>query len=658
MKKILLLISALVVIVSISILSTLKEKKVISGSEYGTFRNYMPTKTPFKPENKGWEYVKNRLFDGKTSRTPKFIGAISYLLEGATAQDSLIVDSLMRQFRVLAPNKTIEYFLNTHGSISEDGTFVTNKNNDKISLHDNKNSVVIGLSFDDKDFRSRYVYSPGFSKLDDGGIVFQDQFVHSNKNKIDYTKVYFDLKEGISFEKREQYISYFFWRSLCKIHLEPNTIGISAVSKPRMNSVFNTAELNPINYSFTKEDEFLLKKLYSDDFLSQFKDFLYSNYNLGYAFNFINYGLMRSIVISIIVLLSLFVFVLSFSLFSSKKFKYLNYLIPFLIVSIVIVNLYLFHSNMKYESDFRLDEEILAFNILGILLAVFGAFITWFLEKYLLKDKFDFSLRLLLKASFVFLAIQLPMIILNFILNKSVGFEYDYTIVTNIALLLAFGRGLLIYLNHFSDSLIKEKDVELSRLKELNAQNELKSLHSHINPHFLYNALNSIASLVYENPKKTEEMTISLSDLFKYSINRKGEKMSTIANEVEMVENYLKIEKIRFEERLNFSIDVEEGLLEEEIPMYVLQPLIENAIKHGISNIDEDGKIELVLKKEANKLLITVSDNGPDFPDGLLCGHGLQSVYDLLRLSYGELATMNWENSPKKSIVISITSNS
>ena len=195
-------------------------------------------------------------------------------------------------------------------------------------------------------------------------------------------------------------------------------------------------------------------------------------------------------------------------------------------------------------------------------------------------------------------------------------------------------------------------------LKELQLATELNSLHAQINPHFLYNALNSIASLAHINANKTEEMALSLSDLFKYSINRKGEKLSTIKDEVEMVENYLKIEKIRFEDRLEFSVDVAPSLLEKKIPRYVLQPLIENAVKHGTSNIEGKGNIHLNITKNNNNLLISVGDNGPDFPDGLVSGHGLQSVYDLLRLSYGEQATMNWENSPKKKITISIRSNS
>lgn len=219
---------------------------------------------------------------------------------------------------------------------------------------------------------------------------------------------------------------------------------------------------------------------------------------------------------------------------------------------------------------------------------------------------------------------------------------------------LAVGRGLLLYLNHFSESLVKEKDVELSRLREAKSEAEVKMLQSQINPHFLYNALNSIASLAHTDANKTEKMALSLSDLFRHSINRKGDKVNTLNDEVSLVQNYLEIEQIRFGDRLDFFIDVDSDLLAVKIPMFVLQPLVENAIKHGISKIERQGKIALTVSKKDNGILISVQDNGPDFPEGLLSGHGLQTVYDLLRFSYGDKASISWYNQPQKEITIYI----
>ena len=149
-------------------------------------------------------------------------------------------------------------------------------------------------------------------------------------------------------------------------------------------------------------------------------------------------------------------------------------------------------------------------------------------------------------------------------------------------------------------------------------------------------------------------MALSLSDLFKYTINRKGKKNNTIADEVEMVTNYLEVEKIRFGERLNFKIKVDKNIENTKIPMFLIQPLIENAIKHGISKIEKNGEINLIIQQNKNNLLITVKDNGPDFPEDIVSGYGLQTVYDLLELSYKKNASLSWSNSPEKKISITI----
>lgn len=227
-------------------------------------------------------------------------------------------------------------------------------------------------------------------------------------------------------------------------------------------------------------------------------------------------------------------------------------------------------------------------------------------------------------------------------------------IIFLLLMIIASIRALISFFIFKERSLIVENEKQLSYLRELNAKAELKSLQSQINPHFLYNSLNSIASLAPINSVKTQKMAHSLSDLFKYSINRKGKKMSTIKDEIDMVKTYLDIEKIRFGDRLQFKIQVDKTLENLEIPLFLIQPLVENAVKHGISQNEGEGKIVLKIKKEANNVVISVSDNGPNFPEGLVSGHGLQTVYDLLRLTFGDQAALNWTNTPEKTITITI----
>jgi sensor histidine kinase YesM len=278
----------------------------------------------------------------------------------------------------------------------------------------------------------------------------------------------------------------------------------------------------------------------------------------------------------------------------------------------------------------------------------------WGLEKISFKVNENFSYQLILKVIFTFLSFLVLMIFVLVVESDREGLLESFFPYIFFSAGLAIGRGILLYLNHFSESFVKEKDVELSRLKEAKAEAEVKMLQSQINPHFLYNALNSIASLAHTDANKTEKMALSLSDLFRHSINQKEKKTNTLGDELSLVRNYLEIEQIRFGDRLQFSIDVEPDLLSLEIPMFILQPLVENAIKHGISKIEGLGEIALNIVKKDRGILISVQDNGPDFPEGLVSGHGLQTVYDLLRFSYGDKTEISWHNQPKKEITIFI----
>lgn len=247
-------------------------------------------------------------------------------------------------------------------------------------------------------------------------------------------------------------------------------------------------------------------------------------------------------------------------------------------------------------------------------------------------------------------------LIITYIVN-GLKDECDYHPLSQMFLFLmtiASLRALIGYFIFKERNLIIENETKLTNLRELKAKAELKSLQSQINPHFLYNSLNSIASLAPIDAHKTQKMAHSLSDLFKYSINRKDKKTSTVHDEVEMVKTYLDIEKIRFGDRLQFTVAIDKDLESYKIPLFLIQPLVENAVKHGISKNEGVGTIDLKITKEQKEIIISVSDNGPDFPEGLLSGHGLQTVFDLLRLTYGDKASLNWTNTPEKMIIITI----
>ncbi len=425
--------------------------------------------------------------------------------------------------------------------------------------------------------------------------------------------------------------------SLCVIQSENNTS-----SEIEYGSIWRSKG------KIMKKDKFLLQKLYSDDFLEQFKNYLYANYSWRYANLFLDKDFVKTKVFVFVLISGLLIFVLIFNVFNKRtyKFSWINYAFPLLVISISFINLIYIYTYFAGETNWVNWSMCMSF-IIPVTFII--SFLLWYLEKKAISKQGDFIYQLILKLIFTFIVLNIPAFLF---ISIPYGLLTIYLPVFVFTIMLTFGRGLLIYLNHYSNSLIKEKDIELSRLKELHAQAELKSLHAHINPHFLYNALNSIASLAPIDTAKTQKMAYSLSNLFKYSINRKDKKTSSISDEITMVENYLEIEKIRFGERLKFNIELNETLKTFEIPMFIIQPLVENAVKHGISKIEGQGQIDLKIETTKTGVLISVSDNGPDFPEGLVSGHGLQTVFDLLRLSYGNQASLNWQNTPKKSITI------
>lgn len=222
---------------------------------------------------------------------------------------------------------------------------------------------------------------------------------------------------------------------------------------------------------------------------------------------------------------------------------------------------------------------------------------------------------------------------------------------------IAIIRHFSILVNLYSEKWIQQKETELVRLAELHRHAELQALRAKINPHFLYNSLNSIASLARTDAGKTEKMALALSDFFKYAINREQSKMNYLEEELNAVRTYLEIEKVRFGSRLNYEIHCPENLGNTLVPQLIIQPLVENAIKHGISKSSAAGFVKIMVSETNHQLIVQVFDSGPPFPDGPISGYGLKNTGERLNLIYGEKANLNWENQPDKFIELQIPLN-
>jgi two-component system LytT family sensor kinase len=196
---------------------------------------------------------------------------------------------------------------------------------------------------------------------------------------------------------------------------------------------------------------------------------------------------------------------------------------------------------------------------------------------------------------------------------------------------------ILVYYLIIYNRNIKENQVKEAELKTLVKESELNSLKSQINPHFLFNSLNSISSLTMIQPGKAQEMIIKLSEFLRYSISNKEEKLTTLKDEIGNINRYLDIEKIRFGKRLKILQQIDEACFNMKLPGLILQPLIENAVKYGVYESIDESVIELKCKCNSAVLVIEIRNTyDPDFAIKRGEGIGLKNISSRLRLLYNK----------------------
>jgi two-component system LytT family sensor kinase len=165
---------------------------------------------------------------------------------------------------------------------------------------------------------------------------------------------------------------------------------------------------------------------------------------------------------------------------------------------------------------------------------------------------------------------------------------------------------------------------------------ELKLLQAQVNPHFLFNALNTIISIIRSDAGRARDLMIHLSKFFRKNLKRTHD-LSTLEEELDQVNSYLKIEKARFDDRLLIEMDIEPSLLKLTMPTFTLQPLIENAIKHGISNMLEQGVVKIHAFRNNGIAVIEIEDNaGTYFEGGAVDGLGIKIVDKRIKTLMGD----------------------
>jgi len=216
-----------------------------------------------------------------------------------------------------------------------------------------------------------------------------------------------------------------------------------------------------------------------------------------------------------------------------------------------------------------------------------------------------------------------------------------------IPLGLVFGSGALVHSSlrsrvHDFEARLRDKEISEERARKLLAEARLHSLESRIHPHFLFNTLNAIGSLIAVDAERAERTLERLSTLLRASLDTATQPLIPLRQELSIVESYLAIQKARFGSTLRSSVTVPAELEERKVPPFSVQTLVENAVKHGISPSDNGGEVLVIVSVAENRLRVEVSDSGPGFDlTALRAGHGIDNLVCRLDALFGADARFN-----------------
>ena len=240
-----------------------------------------------------------------------------------------------------------------------------------------------------------------------------------------------------------------------------------------------------------------------------------------------------------------------------------------------------------------------------------------------------------------------------------------------------FGRHLLLYLTKRTpfDLLVygalvgigasaslyrraQERERRATHLESQLTRAQLEVLRNQLQPHFLFNALNTISSLIHTDAEAADRIVSRLGDLLRLSLQHTGRHEVTLREELDFLGHYVEIQRSRFRERLGVTIDVPAELLECQVPTFVLQPLVENAVRHGIEPRSVPGRVEVRAIRRGDRLVLEVLDNGPGLidppPSGSGNGRGIGLTNTRARLAqlYGEEQAITLANRPEGGVVV------
>lgn len=283
------------------------------------------------------------------------------------------------------------------------------------------------------------------------------------------------------------------------------------------------------------------------------------------------------------------------------------------------------------------------FSLLGV--------IVWYAVKYAKLSKPGFLNEIINQITIAAIFLLLWFLVSYFLLQLFYSSNKVYINYLKESANVRFYSGVLLYVillltfyaveTYFN---LEEKLISENKLSQMVKQAEFDMLKSQINPHFLFNSLNSISALTLSNPEKAQEMIIKLSDYLRYTIAQNTQTIIPITKEIQNIKYYLDIESIRFGKKLNYFINISPAAEKTHVPYMILQPLYENAIKHGvyISTIPIEIITNITYEQELLKIQIT-NNIEHDAPKSKGNGIGLKNIRDRLKILYHSEELINIE---------------
>ncbi len=245
------------------------------------------------------------------------------------------------------------------------------------------------------------------------------------------------------------------------------------------------------------------------------------------------------------------------------------------------------------------------------------------------------------------LIVQALLMSLGVVVPQHFWRQYISTLRVSVPLSAVFGLGAFVHASlrdrlQVTEQALREKELAEERAKKLAAEARLRSLEARIQPHFLFNTLNSISSLIAVDPTRAEQIVGQLAVLLRTSLDTNDRPLIPLREELAMVQSYVDIERARFGDKLCGSVEVPATLQELKVPPMSVQALVENAVKHGITPKAGGGEVRVGASADDGNLRIEVGDSGPGFDLAVVpAGHGLDNLVERLNALFGDKARLN-----------------